>query len=135
MDARVLHRETIVDKRKKPVNIEFTICGENDAHIFYMQPLNLARKEVEYDDLDGLIKGTLVQILVKFHHHDGKALKKKLKEELIQCICRLHGITIHASNDKLNMCLEDRLHEILQQIRCHTMRLRMQDERRLRRVF
>eukprot|EP01083_Nonionella_stella_P198339 728267_1 len=109
MDARVLHRETIVDKRKKPVNIEFTICGENDAHIFYMQPLNLARKEVEYDDLDGLIKGTLVQILVKFHHHDGKALKKKLKEELIQCICRLHGITIHASNDKLNMCLEDRL--------------------------
>eukprot|EP01083_Nonionella_stella_P144202 449774_1 len=51
MDARVLHRETIVDKRKKPVNIEFTICGENDAHIFYMQPLNLARKEVEYDNL------------------------------------------------------------------------------------
>eukprot|EP01083_Nonionella_stella_P198340 728269_1 len=109
MDARVLHREIIVDNRKKPVTIEFTICGENDAQIFYMQPVNEKRKEVEYDDLDDLIKATLVQILVKFHHHNAKAIKKKPKDDLIQCICRLHGIAIKTSNDKLSMHLEDRL--------------------------
>ncbi len=69
MNGNIIHRETIFDKHKKPVTIDFTICDENDSHIFYMQPLHKERKDVEYEDLQGFMKDTLVDILVKFHQY------------------------------------------------------------------
>ncbi len=68
MSDTIIHKETIIDAHKKPITIDFTICEENGFQIFYMQPVNEARKDVEFDVLHGFMKGTLVQILVKFHH-------------------------------------------------------------------
>ncbi len=69
MNGNIIHRETIIDKHKKAVTIDFSICDENDSHIFYMQPLHQGRKDVEYEDLQGFMKPTLVEILVKFHQY------------------------------------------------------------------
>eukprot|EP01083_Nonionella_stella_P161274 527996_1 len=103
MLSTTLQQETIVDEHKQAITIQFSICEENEAQIFYMQPLNESRVEVEHEHLDGFMKKTLIQILVKFHHYDPELFKKKKKEELIHIICSLHGIAITPSADKLNM--------------------------------
>eukprot|EP01084_Bolivina_argentea_P097312 174954_1 len=92
MAANIIHKETIIDAHKKPITIDFTICDENGSRIFYMQPVTKARKDVEFDDLHGFMKDTLVQILVKFHHCNKNLMKKKTKTALIENICRLVSI-------------------------------------------
>eukprot|EP01084_Bolivina_argentea_P284813 488217_1 len=108
MNGNIIHKETIIDEHKKSVTIDFSICDENDSHIFYMQPLHQERKDVEYGDLQGFMKDTLVEILVKFHQYDEKLFKKKKKGELIEIICKLHSIAIALNPDKLNIALKEK---------------------------
>ena len=63
-----MQKERIIDKHKKEITIDFSIVSENDSRIFYMQRLNEARKDVQYDDLNSFMKGTLVELFLKFHN-------------------------------------------------------------------
>eukprot|EP01084_Bolivina_argentea_P047681 87884_1 len=103
MNSSIIHKETIIDKHKKPITIDFSICEENGYRIFYMQPVNEARKDVEFNNLHGFMKDTLLKILVKFDHYDQERTKKKTKSALIENICRLHCIAITFDADKLNI--------------------------------